>query len=201
MSNLLRLSEEKEDFSAAIKEWEHTGGIIDHHTPKEICELCEHEDLRYQFEIKNKLENVLWVGSKCIEKFDIKVYDKNGIEIQTKKETYLLKQAKRKHIQDIFSLLIKTKPSGKIGDYHKIELDEYCKCQCLVNDTSNARVLNYVFLRLDEENIFYEKRFFSIKIRSAEDKLKLLSLNEVQFERIKPALSSAQIKYYSENKK
>ncbi len=40
---------------------EHT---IDHEEPVETCQLCEHEQLRYHFEIKNAITNkALLVGS------------------------------------------------------------------------------------------------------------------------------------------
>lgn len=199
--NLLRLSEEKEDFNLALKEWTYTGNLIDHEAPTEQCELCEHDELRYHFEIKNALENVLWVGSKCIDKFDIAVFDRDGKEITTSKERYLIKLAQKKHQKTAIEKLTKTKPIGKMGEYSKLELDEFCNSEYLINERPNARILNYLFIRFEQEGIFYEKRLFSIKIRSEYDKEKLLSLKQEQFERIKPALKSTQVKYYIENRK
>ena len=96
VKNLLPLSENKKDFNVALKEWFFTGEIIDHEDAIEVCQLCEKDELRYHFEIENGLRNKLWVGSKCIEKFDISVFDEEGIEVIEHKEQYLLKQARKK---------------------------------------------------------------------------------------------------------
>lgn len=198
--NLLPLSEEKENFKLALKEWFYTGEIIDHETPIETCELCEKDELRYQFEIKNNLNNKLWVGSKCIEKFDITIIDENGIEITENKEFYLQKQARKKHIINVFSNLELTKPNGKIKDKSKKELDIYCINKYNLEEKLDPKMLNYLFLRLDEEDIFYDKRFFSVSLKSEENKSKLLSLQRNQFDRIKKALNLSQRKFYEKNK-
>jgi hypothetical protein len=52
----------------AFEEWSFTENTIDHEEPIETCELCDQEELRYHFEIKNTLtKNILWVGS-CLKK-------------------------------------------------------------------------------------------------------------------------------------
>lgn len=205
MRNIFLLSEEKKDFKAAIKEWAFTGEIVDHEAPIETCKLCEHEAVRYHYEIENKLQNSLWVGSSCIEKFDITIYDSDGNEVTKNKEAYLIEQAKKKHVNGVFDKLIHTKPIGKISrngvEFRKIELDEGCKNDFVKDGKVNARILNYLFMRCDEENIFYEKRFFSLSLHSQENKDKLISLNLVQFERIKAALSTSQMKFYYKNKR
>ena len=48
----------------AFREWYFTEHTIDHETAEEGCELCNHEELRYHFEIKNRHTNhTLMVGS------------------------------------------------------------------------------------------------------------------------------------------
>src|SRR5262245_59626827 len=60
----------------AFKEWYCNGNTIDHEKPIETCQLCEQEELRYHFEIQNQYtERTLWIGSRCILKFDIAVYE------------------------------------------------------------------------------------------------------------------------------
>lgn len=67
----------------AFEEWSFTMETIDHGLPSEICQLCEHEELRYHFKIKNALtNNVLWVGSQCILKFNISVFEQ-GCRLST----------------------------------------------------------------------------------------------------------------------
>ena len=66
--NLLKKRKENKDHAIAAKEWEFTGTVIDHLTSDNRCQLCEGENLRYHFEIKNKIkqESLLLVGSSCI---------------------------------------------------------------------------------------------------------------------------------------
>ncbi len=62
----------------AFQEWFFTENIQDHLQPTEDCELCDHEELRYHFEIKNRnTAEKLWVGSSCILKFKVQVFE-NG---------------------------------------------------------------------------------------------------------------------------
>ncbi len=78
-NNMLHLSKAT-TLAAAMREWSTTGGYEDSHSVDEVCELCEHEGLRYQHEIENSLTGqTLWVGSTCITKF-VPLYE-NGIEV------------------------------------------------------------------------------------------------------------------------
>lgn len=197
--NILPRSVEQTDFKEALKEWSFTGNIIDHEEPIEICELCEKDDLRYEFEISNALGNTLWVGSKCIDKFDITVIDEFGDEVTGNKNTYLLKQAKKQHVKNVFENLRESRPGGKLQGFNKIELDKYCIDKYFLEDKLDPKMLNYLFIRLDEESISYDKKFFSISLRSDENKEKLLALIPTQFERIKKALTVQQRKFYTEN--
>jgi len=201
IKNLLELSEEKENFTKATKEWFYTGEIFDYHIPTEMCELCEKEELRYHFEIRNRLDNFLLVGSKCIEKFDITVSDNEGNEIRENKNIYLQKQARIRHVEQALNFLNKSNPIGIIKGISKRELDHYCVSTFSWDEKLDPKMLNYMFLRFDEEDIRYDKRFFAISIRSNESKIKLLKLERVQYARIKGALSTAQRNYYEENKK
>lgn len=78
-ANMLHLSRAK-ILALAMREWSTTGGYEDSHSIDEICELCEHEGLRYQYEIENSITGrTLWVGSTCITKF-VPLYE-NGREV------------------------------------------------------------------------------------------------------------------------
>ncbi len=62
----------------AFKEWYFTENVEDHEDANQDCGLCNHEELRYLFEIKNQqTQHTLWVGSSCILKFQLRVFDKN----------------------------------------------------------------------------------------------------------------------------
>ncbi|RYE24768.1 MAG: hypothetical protein EOP51_06295 [Sphingobacteriales bacterium] len=199
MRNIFPLSAEKNDFKLAIAEWFFTGNIVDHEHAQEYCQLCEKDQLRYHYEITNKLDNVLLVGSTCIDKFDIKVYDEFGNEISEKKSAYLSKLVKRKNVRKALSKLSYTTPKGSIRGHSKMSLDKYCYDMSVYKEIMNARMVNYIFMRCIEENINFDAKSFSINIRANDDKDQLLSLSDFQFERIKPALSTAQINFYKEN--
>lgn len=201
IKNLLPLSEEKNDFKLALQEWFFSGEIIDYGDSRENCQLCEKDELRYHFEIKNKLNNSLWVGSSCIEKFDITIYDDYGIEVTENKNAYLQNQARIKHVKNVFSALLKTGSKGQTSGKPNKELDNHCVNKFNLEGKLDARMLNYLFKRFDEEGIFYEKRFFKISLKSEESKEKLLKLSLEQFDRIKKALTIPQRKFYEDNKK
>ena len=51
----------------ALTEWYYTGDTYDLETPCEDCELCDHQDIRYQFVIRNEnTGHELLIGSECI---------------------------------------------------------------------------------------------------------------------------------------
>ena len=66
----------------AFEEWFFTEDTIDHEKAIEDCQLCDQEQLRYHFKIENEYTNkALWVGSQCILKFQVAVYDDYGRKI------------------------------------------------------------------------------------------------------------------------
>jgi hypothetical protein len=89
--NLLENSIEKENYENAINEWHFYHEVIDNNEFIDInvsrpsCELCEHEDLRWQFVIYNiNNDRQLKVGSSCIKQFNIALVEKDGRKIYGK---------------------------------------------------------------------------------------------------------------------
>ena len=65
-----------ETLPKVFEEWSFTEVVRDHGLPTETCELCDQESLRYQFEIRNAMtRNTLWVGSQCILRFGLSVFE------------------------------------------------------------------------------------------------------------------------------
>ena len=61
----------------AFGEWRFTGVTHGHEEPRETCQLCGQEELRYHFEIQNIFTNhSLDVGSHCILQLNVAVYKK-----------------------------------------------------------------------------------------------------------------------------
>lgn len=68
-SNLLPLSEDKNNFFKAKKEWIYVG-LFDNEEADFDCQLCGHKEIRYEYTIINELnQNKMIVGSSCITKF------------------------------------------------------------------------------------------------------------------------------------
>lgn len=60
----------------ALAEWRFSGETVDHGESTAVCGLCDHEELRYHFRIENEhTRRELWVGSQCILKFQVAVYE------------------------------------------------------------------------------------------------------------------------------
>jgi len=87
--NLFENSIEKENYDIAVNEWYFNHEVIDNNEKennfKSSCELCEHEDLRWQFVIHNiNNKRQLKVGSSCIKQFNIALMDEDGKRIYGK---------------------------------------------------------------------------------------------------------------------
>jgi hypothetical protein len=97
--NLLEHSLEKENYEIALNEWYFynevidNNGFVDGNNLRPSCELCEHEDLRWQFIICNaKNGNQLKVGSSCIKQFNIALMEKDGKRIYGKDRNSKIKK-------------------------------------------------------------------------------------------------------------
>lgn len=69
--NIIPLSIEKTNLAAALHEWRYEGGFYDREATDADCELCDHPDIRYQFEIRNQFTDAkLQIGSECINRLE-----------------------------------------------------------------------------------------------------------------------------------
>lgn len=67
--NLLPLSNNKDNFFQAKKEWVYVG-LFDNEEADFDCQLCGHKEIRYEYTIQNGFnQNEMIVGSSCITKF------------------------------------------------------------------------------------------------------------------------------------
>jgi hypothetical protein len=118
-ANLLRFSTDREpgedSFAEVMREWEMTSGYNDLEEPTGTCELCEHQEIRHQYEVQNRFTKIaLWVGSKCIEKF-VPLYE-NDVEVTNPEEkarlltritTKLIDEARRQRAERLIDDLSK----------------------------------------------------------------------------------------------
>lgn len=186
--NILPLSV-GETLPEAFEEWSFTERTIDHEQPIETCQLCEHEELRYHFEIKNALTNkVLWVGSQCILKFNLSVFEQGrrlSADDAKKKLERLMRQMR---LQSCISALeILAEAEG--NDILSKALAFYKK-----NKYLTPKFAFVVLWRLQVKKIDHNPSFFKINLQK--DKYQR-DLREMPLDRVHviwPALSSAQRK-------
>jgi len=189
--NILELSVAR-TLSQALSEWFFTDDIIDHQKPEVSCELCEQEELRYHYQIKNKSnDNSLWVGSRCIEKF-IPVFNKEGLRL-TEKETriklkQLLKEKRRSLCLDALTDLAQKKSHKMFSD----ALNYFKK-----NKFLTPKFAAIVFLELTKNNIDYDPSFFKIYLKKKVFQKHLADMKPKDFKSIEPALTSPQKKLAS----
>lgn len=97
------------DLAEALHEWAYTGTSNDYGRPEETCQLCDHEDLRYHFEIANRLTaHRLWVGSKCIRRFEIAGYDQVKVDLAA-----LIKAAEHRRVHELL-LAVAARTEGRV---------------------------------------------------------------------------------------
>lgn len=145
---------------AAFLEWYFTGWHEDHGAPIETCQLCGKQDLRYHFEIKNQHTNSsLLVGSHCILKFDVAIYEdarKLSPREAKKKLTALTKQM---HLDSCIAALERLAAAEK--NQILANTLEYFKR----NKTLTPKQANVIFWRLDANGIDHNPSFFTIDLK------------------------------------
>jgi len=186
--NILPLSL-ADNLPEAFKEWSFTEIVYDHVTPKADCELCNRERLRYHFEIKNDFTGEkLWVGSSCILRFGLSVYD-DGEVLSNKKAKQKLDALTRKMQLDscIKSLEILVQ---KENDQILWNALEYYKREKKLTPKYAA----VVFWRMQENKVDYQAGFFKIALRKHQHKCDLKQLKTYQVHGFWKALTSPQRK-------
>lgn len=194
--NLIPLSISNE-FYGALKEWFFTGDVEDHiGTPVE-CEMCEHPELRYHFEIKNRLkDNVLWVGSSCIERFEeIELFDKDGVRLIT--EESRKKELKRHLKKKLEELMLQ--PLRELWKAYPKGSEYRAQIQKAVENYKEQsgftpRDLLLLFSRLDKKNIAYENKRYKLSLRSDYNKTFINVLTKEEFKKLRPCFSREQLK-------
>jgi len=178
------------DLSEAFKEWFFTENTEDHEDIIENCQLCNQEQLRYHFEIKNEhTEEILQVGSSCILKFDVAVYDEKRTILNKKdSKTKLDKLLQKMRLESSIKSL------GKLAEIEnnnilKNALEYYSK-----NKYLTPKFASVVFWKLKENNIDYTPSFFKVRLKRSQHKEDLKNLKTFQVHNFWNALSTSQKK-------
>lgn len=173
----------------ALKEWYFTEKVEDHGKPTEDCGLCDQEQLRYHFEIKNRnTSRHLWVGSSCILKFQVQVFD-NGVLLDAtgaKKKLSDLTQKMR------LESCIKSLRELAVLENNNIlnsALEFYLK-----NKYLTPKFAFVVFWRLKRNDIDHSPSFFKVSLKKDKYKCDLANMPLDRVHTIWSALSSSQKK-------
>ncbi len=197
-ANLLPLSKEQSDFKVALKEWEHRGIAIDHLYPVETCQLCDHANLRYHFEIVNhETRATLQIGSSCIEKFGIRVYDEEGKKMESEAVGKQLREEINAKKEEII-----LEPLRKLW---KAREDSQNKVQKYVQEYQehggfSPQNLAYLFKEMREEKISFVPHLYKITLRRRKDRDDLFRMPKEDKDFIWSSLSISQKKRYIKGK-
>lgn len=171
----------------AFEEWTFTEHTEDHEQPIETCQLCEQESLRYHFEIRNSLtRNTLWVGSHCILKFGLSVFE-NGRRLSAsdakKKLARLTQQMHQQSCIKSLETLAKAENDERLIG----ALDYYRK-----NHYLTPKYAFIVLWRLQCHKIDHSPSFFKVNLKRDKYQQDLSAMKLSHVHTIWPALSSTQ---------
>jgi hypothetical protein len=173
----------------AFKEWYFTDNIEDHEIANEDCELCDQEKLRYHFEIKNRItDKYLWVGSSCILKFQVQVFD-NGTLLDAKGSKKKLNELTQKMRLESCINTLKKLAEAEGNDILSNALDFYLK-----NKYLTPKFAFVVFWRLSSNKIDHSPSFFKVSLKKDKYKRDLYEMPKDRVHLIWPALTSSQRK-------
>jgi hypothetical protein len=187
--NLLEDSLEKENYEIALNEWFFYHEVIDNNefievnTSKPSCELCEHEDLRWQFVIYNiHNNNQLKVGSSCIKQFNIALMEKDGKKIYGKdRNTKINKLINLARInssnKETFILLNELCKINKNMEQNNMFID--CWTQLKVNGVLEPKFALFIINNFIENGMDYSKIDMKIDVKKkiCKDQINKMSKN------------------------
>ncbi len=197
--SLFPLSVEKADIRKVLQEWFYTGETNDLEYPEEDCELCGHQDIRYQFTIRNKhTEHELLIGSECITRFDIPALDDAGDALSSEETKKVVAKDRQKLITDakqrrMIKTLVELKKRQE--DFDVDSFVGYFR----ERGAFTPKQLALVIWRLQHHKIPYHPTDFKLTIKRGREKEQLLGLRDFQIAAIMPCLSSAQKKFLADN--
>lgn len=171
----------------AFEEWSFTERTVDHEQPVESCELCDQEELRYHFEIQNALTHrCLWVGSQCILKFNLSVFE------QGRKLSAADSKKKLDRLMQQMRLESCIKSLQKLADSENNAILENALAYYQKNKYLTPKYAFVVLWRLQAQRIDHSPSFFKVNLKKDKFKDDLRSMQLSHVHVIWPALSSSQ---------
>ncbi|MFJ2492389.1 hypothetical protein ACIOV9_12700 [Pseudomonas iridis] len=171
----------------AFEEWSFTEIVRDHEKPTETCELCNQESLRYQFEIRNVFtSNRLWVGSQCILRFGLSVFEAGRKLSPADAKKKLERLTEQMRLDSCIRALEKLSIAENNGMLSNA-LNYYKTKKYL-----SPKFAFVVLWRLKANAIDHSASFFKINLKREKYKDDLRAMKQGHVEMIWPALSSTQ---------
>ncbi len=184
--NILPLSVEK-TLPEAFSEWSFTEQVRDHEHATETCELCEQEDLRYHFLIENQFtDGRLWVGSSCILKFGVSVFE-NGQSLSSTDAKRKLDRLTEKMHQDFCVKALQRLAEAENNVILKNALAYYQR-----NGDLSPKFAFVVLWRLRANKINHSPSFFKVSLKRSKHKDDLAQMQLGNVHTIWPALTTSQ---------
>lgn len=171
----------------AFEEWSFTENTEDHEQPIETCQLCEQEALRYHFEIRNSLtKRTLWVGSQCILKFGLSVFESGRrlSDSEAKKKLDRLMQQMR--LESCIRAL------EKLAQAENNEILSNALVYYQKNKFLSPKYAFVVLWRLQRNGIDHSPSFFKVNLKREKYQQDLQNMKLSHVHTIWPALSSTQ---------
>lgn len=194
--NLLTFSEEKNDFETATLEWFYNGDCWDNGNANSYCELCGHQGIRYEYAIQNSLNGKrLILGSECILRFNIPGRDKDGNVFTADELARKLKADKKSasNFSRVFNLLMILKGYNRIPKISTF-FEGYWKY-----GSFTPKQIYYLFEEFDLCRIPFSARDFNVIDNKGILRDQLKGMKTKQLNRVLPALSDEQLKWYDKN--
>lgn len=182
-ANIFPLSREKYDLKKALSEWTYADVNYDIGYAEEICQLCDHENIRYRFEITNRYNgNALLIGSNCILK-----YSEIGVAAPTG-ERLGKADAKKKVQRDARNLITKSQTNSILGSLVRLSrvegeklpfvefMQEYAE-----KGAFGPKKLFATIFRLEKNKILYVRRYFKMTLRTnrAKEQIEEMELSRI----------------------
>lgn len=149
--------DQNEDFS----QWYVTENVIDHLKCTAECDLCGKTNIRYHFEVKKiQSDQTKWVGSSCILKYGIIVYDKEGKVLDSIGAGRKLNDLQEKCRFETCIKSLEALAEAEENKYLGLALEFFKK-----NKYLSPKLAAIVAWRMKENNIDYSPSFFRISFK------------------------------------
>ncbi|PUA44283.1 hypothetical protein C5U62_20210 [Pseudomonas protegens] len=171
----------------AFEEWSFTEAVFDNEQATETCQLCNQESLRYQFEIRNALTSkTLWVGSQCILRFSLSVFEAGRLLSSSDSEKKLERLKQKMRLDSCIRAL------EKLAAAEDNKILSSALTYYRTNKYLSPKFAFVVLWRLKESDIDHSPSFFKVSLKRAKYQQDLREMRLSRVHMIWPALSSSQ---------